>query len=458
MGLDLETIFALSSGSVPAGVAVIRLSGPHAMAAVEAIAGVVPPPRRASLRRFRTADGEAIDRGLVMVFPGPTSFTGEDCAEFHIHGGRAVVAAMVARLAGLPGLRPAEAGEFTRRALDNGRMDLTAVEGLADLLAAETEQQRRAALRQSEGRLAALYDGWRADLVRIRGLIEADLDFADEGDIPGTVAERAFDEARVLAGAIARHLDDGARGERLRRGVEVVILGAPNAGKSSLLNALARRDVAIVTAEAGTTRDLIEVHLDCGGFPVTVVDTAGLRAAAGVVEQEGIRRAVLRARSADLVLWLVAPSDDAAIVADRDEAVVTVPGEARDRAVWTVRTKRDLIDSDSKQAPAGGCEAADLAVSALTGAGLADLEQRLAAFAAEVCALGDEPILSRARHRTALEQGLARLRTAIESDGLALELRVEEIRLAADAIGRVTGRIGVEDWLGAIFGEFCIGK
>ena len=282
----------------------MRISGPGARFGLETLTDSLPEPRRASLRFIRTESGEAIDRGLVLFFPGPESFTGEDVAEFHVHGGRAVVAALLAALSALPGFRAAEAGEFTRRAFHNQRMDLTQVEGLADLVAAETEGQRRQAMRQAEGVLGRLYDGWREDIIRARALIEAELDFPDEDDVPGSISDEAWAMVAALETEIADHLAD-RRGERLRDGAEVVILGAPNVGKSSLVNAIARRDVAIVTAEAGTTRDLIEVRLDLGGYPVTLVDTAGLREAAGLVEREGIRRAEDRAARADLVLWLV---------------------------------------------------------------------------------------------------------------------------------------------------------
>ena len=283
--------------------AVIRISGPGVRFGLETLIGSVPEPRRATLRSIGRGSAKPIDRGLVLFFPAPESFTGEDVAELHVHGGRAVVAAVLAELAGFAGFRPAEAGEFTRRAFLNGRMDLTEVEGLADLIAAETEAQRRQAVRQAGGALRVLYDGWRERLVRARALIEAELDFADEDDIPASVSGGAFAEARAVGQEIAAHLAD-RRGERLREGAEVVVLGPPNAGKSSLINAIAQRDVAIVAPEPGTTRDLIEVRLDLGGYPVTLVDTAGLRDAAGEVEREGIRRARVRAEGADVVLWL----------------------------------------------------------------------------------------------------------------------------------------------------------
>ncbi len=288
--MSSDTIFALSSGPPPSGVAVIRLSGPGVRFGLETLVESVPEPRHASLRSIRGRDGEVIDRGLVLFFPGPASFTGEDVAELHVHGGRAVVAAVLAAVEPLPGFRPAEAGEFTRRAFANQRMDLTQVEGLADLIAAETEAQRRQALRQADGALGRRYESWRNVLIHARALVEAELDFAEEDDVPPRASAPVWDSVALLEKEIVNHIED-RRGERLRDGVEIVILGPPNAGKSSLLNAIANRDVAIVTPEAGTTRDLIEVKLDLGSMPVTLVDTAGLRQTASLVESEGIRRA-----------------------------------------------------------------------------------------------------------------------------------------------------------------------
>ncbi len=298
-----DTIFALSSGPPPAGVAVVRISGPGTRFGLETLVDSIPEPRRVSLRNVKDRDGALLDRGLVLFLPGPASFTGEDVAELHLHGGRAVIAAVLAALAELPGFRPAEAGEFTRRAFGNDRLDLTQVEGLADLVLAETEAQRRQALREADGALGRVYDGWRERLVRARALVEAELDFAEEEDVPGAVSDQAWAIAAEVRKEIVNHLAD-RRGERVRDGVEIVVLGAPNAGKSSLVNAIARRDVAIVTPEPGTTRDLIEVRLDLGGFAATLVDTAGLRRAEGAIEREGIRRAEARAEVADMVLWL----------------------------------------------------------------------------------------------------------------------------------------------------------
>ncbi len=437
---DADTIFALSSGSPPAGVAVVRISGPGARFGLETLTDSLPEPRRASLRFIRTESGEAIDRGLVLFFPGPESFTGEDVAEFHVHGGRAVVAALLAALSALPGFRAAEAGEFTRRAFHNQRLDLTQVEGLADLVAAETEGQRRQAMRQAEGVLGRLYDGWREAIIRARALIEAELDFPDEDDVPGSISDEAWAMVAALETEIADHLAD-RRGERLRDGAEVVILGAPNVGKSSLVNSIARRDVAIVTAEAGTTRDLIEVRLDLGGYPVTLVDTAGLREAAGLVEREGIRRAEDRAARADLVLWLV----DA-----------TVPDPAPLPGALAVATKIDLIDSGEERSKLAGRFAA--VVSSKTGEGINDLLALLAARLASDLPPAESPLMTRERHRTALTACLGAIRAARANPSRPIELRAEDLRRAGDALGRLTGRIDVEDLLDVIFRDFCIGK
>jgi tRNA modification GTPase len=435
-----DTIFALSSGPPPSGVAIIRLSGPRVRFALETLTDSIPEPRRASLRSLRTLNGERIDDGLVLFFPAPASFTGEDVAEFHVHGGRAVVAAVAVALAALPGFRPADAGEFTRRAFANGRLDLTQVEGLADLVQAETEAQRRQALRQADGALGTLYDGWREHLIRARALLEAELDFPDEDDVPGSVSVQAWDIVARLEQEMVNHLAD-RRGERIRDGAEIVILGAPNAGKSSLLNAIARREVAIVTPEPGTTRDLIEVRIDLGGYPVTVVDTAGLREADGAVEREGIRRAEARAAGADMVLWL---SDGT--------AVERMPPPLPDAI--HVLTKADLIDSASQRS----LPAYDALVSASTGDGLQALLELLAARVAASLMPSEAALITRARHRAAVEAAAAGLRRARLGSTLPLELRAEELRSASDALARITGRIDVEDLLDVIFGDFCIGK
>ena len=444
----MDTIHAVSSGGLPCGVAVVRVSGPACRVVLETMTGALPEPRRAGLRSIRDRNGEVIDRGLVLWLPGPESFTGEDMIEFQVHGSRAVVAALGRCLDGFDRVRAAEPGEFTRRAFLAGRIDLTEAEGLADLLAAETEAQRRQAVAQASGALRSLYAGWRARLVHIRALIEADFDFADEEDVPGSVAETAWAEAAALRAEMRAHLDDGHRGERIRDGLQVVLLGRPNAGKSSLLNALARRDVAIVTEEPGTTRDLLEVHLDLGGWPVTVVDTAGLREAAGRVEAEGIRRALERSRSADLVLWLRAM--------DEAEEGQDAPIEGG-AVVWEVRTKSDLavasvvttrFDSATKIP----------ALSVVTGEGIDDLVSALGAFAAQATgsATGIGP--TRERHRSHLTAALRELDRAVEGTDSEAELRSEDLRRGGVELGRITGEIGVEELLDVIFGEFCIGK
>ena len=441
------TIFALSSGAVPAGVAVIRLSGEGTRFALETMCGTCPAPRRAAVRELRRpADGSVLDRALVLWFPGPASFTGEDVAEFHCHGGRAVVSAVLEVLGSLPGCRPAEAGEFTRRAFDNDRMDLLEVEGLADLIAAETEAQRRLAMSQAGGALAAVYDGWRGRLTRARALVEAEFDFADEEDVPDDVSVVVWEEVARLREEITGHLARSQRAERLRNGVQVVLLGAPNAGKSSLLNALARRDVAIVTEEAGTTRDVIEVHMDLDGYPVTLVDTAGLREVAGLVEREGIRRALARAEDADLVLWLVAPETD-------PSSGESSPPPHATTALWRIETKADT----GTGWPAAAAGERDFRLSVRSGEGVDALLAALATFAAQHVGGVDEPLAARERHRRHLEDCLAALGEAL-AECRSLEIRAEDLRRAGESLGRIAGRVGVEDLLDVIFREFCIGK
>ncbi|HVY20032.1 MAG TPA: tRNA uridine-5-carboxymethylaminomethyl(34) synthesis GTPase MnmE [Bauldia sp.] len=437
-----DTIFALSSGPPPAGVAVVRVSGPNVRFGLETLIDSIPEPRRLGLHSIRGTDGNTLDHGLVVFFPAPGSFTGEDVAEFHIHGGRAVVAALLGALEALPGFRPAEAGEFTRRAFSNGKMDLTQVEGLADLVYAETEAQRRQALHQADGALGRLYEGWREKLVHARALIEAELDFPDEADVPGSVSVQAWDTVAALEKEMVDHLADG-RGERIRDGAEIVILGAPNAGKSSLLNAIARRDVAIVTPEPGTTRDLIEVRLDLGGYPVTMVDTAGLRAAEGAVEREGIRRAEARAAGADLVLWLV-------------DVTAPAPGLTPPHGAVRVATKIDLIDSDAERSRrTAGFHAC---VSSASGDGLPELVAMMTDKVLAGLPAAESPLITRSRHRVAVRDAVAALASARAAGTSPLEIRAEDLRRASDFLARITGRIDVEDLLDVIFRDFCIGK
>lgn len=447
----VDTIFAVSSGAPPAGVAVIRVSGPASRFVLETMAGGTGTPRLAALRSLRNpADGSLLDRALVLWFPGPASFTGEDVAELHCHGGRAVVAAVLGVLAGIAGCRPALAGEFTRRAFDNGRLDLLEVEGLADLIAAETEAQRRLAVSQAGGALTAVYDGWRSRLLRIRAMIEAELDFSDEEDVPDDNSAIVWGDVGALRLDIRSHLDRSHAAERLRAGLQVVLLGRPNAGKSSLLNAIARRDVAIVTEEAGTTRDVIEAHLDLSGLPLTLVDTAGLRETTGMVEREGIRRALERAAKADLVLWLSDPGDPGSEDIDSPPQS-SVP-------VWRVSTKADLTAGDGRTDPSKtGTEMPAFSVSALTGDGMDVLLAELGDFAGSLVGGFDDPVATRERHRWHLARALEAVDGSLAAS-LPLELRAEELRRAADELGHIAGRIGVEDLLDVIFGEFCIGK
>ena len=435
-----DTIFALASGFGRAGIAVVRMSGPACRSALhDLLAGRIPEPRRASLRRLRhPATGEVLDQALVLWLPGPGSFTGEDQAELHIHGGAAVRTAVIQALAGLPGLRAADPGEFTRRAFLSGRMDLSAVEGLADLIDAETEAQRRQALRQLEGALSGKVTEWRDRLADALALAEAGLDFTDEADVSATASSEALAISHTVSGEVEAELARASRGERLREGFVVVIAGPPNAGKSTLLNALARRDVAIVSPHAGTTRDAIEVRCDLGGLPVTFVDTAGLRQAADPVEREGIARTRQRAREADLVLWLAAPDTGLG------------PAETFDAPTLTVATKRDLAS--------GGPEA-HLSVSARTGEGLDRLVDEVRRAAEAGLNGAGDAVITRERHRRALEDVASALSRAQEAHRAGHdELAAEDLRLALRALGRVTGQVDVEEILDRIFGQFCIGK
>ena len=402
---------------------------------LEYLVKTLPRPREAALRRIG-----GIDRGLVLWFPGPASFTGEDMAELQVHGGRAVVKAVVEAVLATEGTRLAEPGEFARRAFENGKLDLTEVEGLADLVSAETEAQRRQALVQSEGGLRRLYEGWRAELLKAQTLMEAGLDFSDEADVADDATRMASDVVETFLPQIEAHLADRT-GERLRDGFRVVIAGPPNAGKSSILNALAKRDVAIVSEEAGTTRDVIEVHLDIGGVPVIVADTAGLRESGGTVESEGIRRAVSRAEAADLVLWVM---DAAAVNLEPSPGFGGVP-------VLRVTNKVDLVSGPVRETESG------LSLSAKTGEGLETLLATLGDRAAVGLETQAAAPITRIRHRVELVSVRDALKRFVNHD-LEAELRAEELRIAAHHLGRLTGRIDVEEVLGAIFSEFCIGK
>lgn len=466
MQTDRDTIFALSSGRPPAAIAVVRLSGPRARFGLETLAGRVPEPRRASLTRLRDpATRAGLDDALVLWLPSPRTETGEDMVELHLHGGRAVVAAVLTALGGLDGLRPAEAGEFTRRSFENGKIDLTGVEGLADLIFAETEAQRAQALRQLQGALRGRAEAWRQRLIEALALVEARIDFSDEADVPEDLLGPALAIVAALRAEIASALADGRRGERLREGLTVAIAGPVNAGKSSLLNRIARREAAIVSPHAGTTRDVIEVHLDLDGYPVTLLDTAGIRDSADPVEQEGMRRARARAAAADLVLWVV----DATVPIDRAaaEGPETMPEAGKAPPVWLVRNKLDLVDSAAQRIAPEGRESGfekpircsvDLALSAATGAGLEALIDAIAAEARRWFDRPESALITRERHRQALEQTAEALDRAVEGAGGGEEVVAEELRLAARALGRLTGRVDVEDILDVVFRDFCIGK
>lgn len=436
--LPPDTIFAPATGYGRTAVAVVRISGPQAGPTLAAlIRAKLPPARRLSLRTLHEpTTGELLDHALVAWLPGPATATGEDMAELHVHGGPAVRAAILRSLGALPGLEPAQPGAFTRRAFLNGRMDLTAVEGLADLIDAETEAQRRQAIRQLDGALGQAVETWRETLLDVLAGTEAALDFSDEGDVDDDVLTEA---GRVTASrvrdAIQAALADGRRGERLRDGFTVVLAGAPNAGKSTLLNALARRDVAIVSEIPGTTRDAIEVRCDLGGLPVLLVDTAGLRDSTDAIEAEGVARSRRRIDQADLVLWLCEPGGDV-------PPPLSVPA-------LVVATKGDLSESVSDNA---------LTISALTGAGLGTLLAEIERIAAMSLGSGDA-LVTRERQRLALESCRDHLdRVATEGARLPAELVAEDIRLAIRALGEVAGRVGVEDMLDRLFSSFCIGK
>ena len=449
MSVATDTIYALSSGHGRAGVAVVRISGPAAGSVLDRMAAPRPRPRFAAFRRVRhPTTGELIDHALALWFAGPRSETGQDMAELQVHGGRAVVQAVLEAIGSIEGCRLAQPGEFARRAFENGKLDLTGVEGLADLVDAETAAQRRQALRQTEGALGKLYAGWRQRMIAATALVEAAIDFSDQADVASDAAGRARTEAETLQTEIMRHLDDGHRGEVIRDGFRVVLAGPPNVGKSSLLNALARRDVAIVSEEAGTTRDVIEVRLDLEGLPIVVSDTAGIREAAGTIEQEGIRRTLGRAKDADLVLWMV----DATNL----DAPAPAQLEVRAERMLVVVNKFDLLDSKIMQPLPEGA----IAVSALTGFGMERLTLRLAGYArARMGTTAEEaPVLTQARHRQQLERCRAALASFLGAPMEEFELRAEDLRRAAQALGRITGAVDVEDVLGEIFGRFCIGK
>ena len=429
--MERDTIFALASGRGRAGVAVIRVSGPQADDALRLMSRAALPDERQAVKRtlFSKTNDDLIDSALVLRFAAPRSYTGENVVELQVHGGPAVVSALLSELGDLPGLRPAEPGEFTRRAVENGRLDLTQAEAIADLVEAETEVQRQQAVRQLEGSLGQLYEGWRTRLIRSAAWIEATIDFPDE-EIPPQALEDSRSGIVSIANEMQSHLNDGRRGEILRDGFHVAIIGPPNAGKSSLVNALAQRDVAIVSEMPGTTRDVLDVRLNLKGYPVILSDTAGLRDSRDPIEEEGIRRARARASAADLTL----------LVLDGSGPAHGLRGDIE------VRSKADLVRDRGP----------GLWISAKTGEGLGELIDLLAKHAESKMDSGEAPTLSRARHRMAVEKAERHLRDALSAS--QPELAAEHLRLALREIGRITGRVELDELLDVVFRDFCLGK
>ena len=429
------TIFALSSGAPPAGVAVVRISGPRSLAALQQLTKQpLPEPRQAALRTLYSGSGHILDQALVLVFCAPQSFTGEDCVELHLHGSRATINAVLEELRAMDDLRAAEAGEFSRRAFDNGRLDLVEAEGLSELLSAETEMQRRLAVEQSFGGQSRLYEGWAKRLTHARAMIEAELDFADEDDVPGSVADFMMADMVELRRELGEHIAAARGGEIIRDGYKVAIIGAPNAGKSSLLNVLADREVAIVTDVAGTTRDILQVDLDLEGYLVKLYDTAGLRETQDAVEQEGVRRARSLMEQADLLLLL-----------EEIDSGAQRPAVPPHKELLLVGSKLDRHQAS---------DAYDFCVSTTSGEGLALLRSRLLERVREVWSGSVAP--TRKRQLRLLEDASNSIDDALKAD--QLELRAEHLRAAAAALGRITGRVDVEALLDVIFSQFCIGK
>ncbi|KRR12117.1 tRNA modification GTPase MnmE [Bradyrhizobium jicamae] len=437
-----QTIFALSSGRPPSAIALVRVSGPQAGEVVTVLAGRLPPPRMATRALLRDVGQRPIDDAVVFWFPGPASATGEDVAEFHIHGGRAVLSALFAALSAFADVRTAEPGEFTRRAFENGKLDLTEAEGLDDLIHADTDRQRHQALRQLKGLLGDRARDWRVRIIEASALIEAGIDFSDEGDVPAELIAPALAKVKALLSEIEDVLAGQGRSERLRDGLVVAIAGPPNVGKSTLMNQLARREVAIVSPHAGTTRDVIEVQLDLDGYPVTVIDTAGIRETDDPVEQEGVRRARARAADADLVLWL----------SDSPQAAIHHDGSA---PIWKVRNKIDLGEAGRPLAEPGQ---ASFQISASRGDGVPELINALVGFAQNYFGGSESGLIGRTRQRKLLEDVVAALRRCLAVVGQGEELAAEELRSAGHSLGRLLGRVDVEDILDVIFREFCVGK
>lgn len=445
-----DTIYALSSGLPPAGVAVIRLSGPHCRFALETMKAELPEPRKAGVRKlFSAGTGLLLDEALVLYFEAPASFTGEDVIELHCHGGRAVVEAVLRELSVIEGLRLAEPGEFTKRAFYEDRINLVAVEGLSDLINAETESQRQLAVYQSAGGLADTYDGWRSELIRLRSYLEAEFDFPDEDDVPGSVSDQVWTRVQALIFEMEQAIDRSKFAERIRDGVNIVLAGKPNAGKSSLLNVLSKRDVAIVSPQSGTTRDILDVNLDLSGVAVRLSDTAGLRDTDDEVEKIGVERALFRLSEADLILYLVDCQQTNDLEAEELSEL-----KALEIDILTIGTKTDEIIEDEVQSIRNRF---DMMISSTSLIGIENLLLVLQEKAKALTGNGESLIAIRERHRIALRGCVDCLEKAM-IERPELELRAEELRKAADVLAKVTGRVDVDDLLDVIFREFCIGK
>lgn len=435
-----DTIYALSSGAGKGGVAVIRISGSHVLHLLKEIAGLEnPTPRYAYFKPLKDKHGDILDYALVLYFKNPHSFTGEDVAEFQVHGGSSVIEAVFKRLRDFKGVRPAEHGEFSRRGVVYGKMDLTAAEGIMDLIDAQTDQQRRQAVAQTAGKLGELYEHWRKLLVHHMAYLEAFIDFPEE-DIPPEKEAQIDTDIQQLKKEIETHLNDNGRGQKLRDGFQIALIGVPNVGKSSLMNALTNKDIAIVTPIAGTTRDVVEAHLDVAGFPVILADTAGLRETEGEIEAEGIRRAVRRAEESDLILY-VQDITHYPHIEPLPDSLKHIPV----KIVWNKKDKNPDLKIET-----------GIGISAKTGLGIADLWDDITADLRTHLSPTNNGIITRERYRTALKECVHYLSTSLIAP--AIELKAEDLRLAARQIGRITGRIETDELLDVIFRDFCIGK